>query len=242
MRYFTKQWYNDTLVSQMCFSLRKTEKAGTFSEKFFESLYEIERKAYIRHTKRAAKFERRHFDVKSASAEFDANYKENLAFVERSLPREILDDIKDIRVLALGSVTHDMAARITRHCGRLNNECEATNRRYDEATDEVVARMGGRIPSLFGELVGAPIASVTIENDTACLTTSHEYTGVAVKVTLSGAKLVESDGDISGSMISNYEILTHGESGFEFSVLSLRDNLTLETLTLTAEAIEIEEI
>lgn len=242
MKYFTKEWYNDSLVSQMCFSFRKTEKAGVFSEKFFESLYEIERKAYLRHTKRSARFERRSFDTKSASEEFEANYKENLAFVERNLPREILDDIKDIRVLALGSVTHDMAARITRYCGSLNNKCEATIRRYDEATDEVVARFGGCIPALFGELTGSPIASVKIENDLAYFTTSHEYTGVAVKITLRGAKLIESDDDLSGSIINNYELLNHGDSGFEFSVLSQLDNLTLKTLTFTADSIEIEEI
>ena len=242
MRYFTKEWYNDSLVSEMCFNLRKTEKAGEFSEKFFNSLYEVERKAFLRHAKRSARIERKRFDTAIANDEFYNNYNENLEFVKKCLPEEILSEIKDVRILALGSVTYDMAAKITRHCGALHNKCEAVKRRYDEATDALVDKIGGSIPSLYSELWGAPIASVSIENGSAFVTTSAEYTGVAVKVKMSGASLVECDESIEGCMISNYELLLHENGGFEFSLLALRDSLTLKTLTFTADSIEIEKI
>ena len=62
MRYFTKEWYNDTVIAEMCFAFRKTQKADVYSDKFFEKLYVIEKKAYLKHSKRAAKFEKRKFD------------------------------------------------------------------------------------------------------------------------------------------------------------------------------------
>ena len=73
MRYFTKQWYNEGLVAEMCFQLRKTEKAGELSERFFEKLYEIEKRAYLKHSKRVSKFEKRRFDPVAAAEEFDSN-------------------------------------------------------------------------------------------------------------------------------------------------------------------------
>ncbi len=242
MRYFTKEWYNDTVIAEMCFAFRKTQKADAYSDKFFEKLYAIEKKAYLRHCKRAAKFERRKFDPIVSGQEFDANYEENLAFVKANLPDEILSDIKDLRVLALGSVTYEMAARITRYCGQINNKCEATKRRYEEATDEVVDRMGGCIPALFGELEGAPIASVKVEDGKGTITTSHEYTGTALRISLTGAKLVESDDGLEGAMIHRYELLPSGESGIELSLLAIGDDSSLRTLTFTADLVEIEEI
>ena len=242
MRYFTKEWYNDTVVAEMCFQLRRTQKADAFSEKFYQKLYATEKKAYVKYSKRTAKFERRKFDIASADAEFDSNYEENLMFVKANLPEEILADIKDIRVLALGSVTYEMADRITRFCGQINNRCEATKRRYDEATDEIAERMGGSIPNLFGELTGAPIASVSIEDGTATVTTSHEYTGIAVKIKLTDASLVETDNDLEGAMVHKYELLPSTDSGIEFSLLAIADDSTLRTITFTADSVEIEEI
>lgn len=242
MRYFTKEWYNDTVVAEMCFQLRKTQKADTFSEKFYQKLYATEKKAYIKYSKRTAKFERRKFDIAASGAEFDSNYEENLMFVKANLPQEILADIKDIRVLALGSVTYEVADRITRFCGQINNRCEATKRRYDEATDEVAERMGGSIPALFGELAGAPISSVCIEDGIATVTTSPEYTGTALKVTLGGAKLVETDDGIHKTMIHKYELLPCANDGIEFSLLTVGDDSSLRTLTFTANSVDIEEI
>ena len=189
-----------------------------------------------------AKFEKRKFDPVESGAEFDKNYEENLAFVKANLPEEILCDIKDLRVLALGSVTYGMAARITRFCGQINNRCEATRRKYEEATDDVVDRMGGCIPPLFRELEGAPISSVVCDDGYAIVTTSHEYTGTAVKVTLTNPTLMELEDGIEGAMIHKYELLPYGESGIEFSLLAIKEDSSLLTLAFAADSIEIEEI
>ena len=73
----------------MCFSLRKSNRATSLSDKFFEKLYNSEKSWYAKHLKRAAKFTRTPFDKTAAEAEFDQNYKDNLEFV-KSLPDEKL--------------------------------------------------------------------------------------------------------------------------------------------------------
>ena len=243
MRYFTKEWYTDSLVAQMCFQLRKTDRAGTFSEKYFEKLYALEKKMYLKHLKRAAKFERRKFDVEAAGAEFDSNYEDNLAFVNANMPSEILDEVKDVRVLALGSATYDVAAQITRFCGQADRKCEAVKRKYDDATDEVVERLGGVMPPLLSELTGAPIASASGDGEGGVvITTSHEYTGTALRITLENATLTEFDPLAIGAMISNYEILVVEEGKFEFSLLSISEKSTLHVITAVGDSFKVEEI
>ncbi len=243
MRYFTKEWYTDSLVAEMCFQLRKTEKAGVFSESYFEKLYALEKKMYLKHSKRAAKFERRKFDSEAAGAEFDSNFEENLAFVKANLPSEILDDVKDVRVLALGSATYEIAARITQYCGQANRRCEAAKRKYEEATDEVVERLGGMMPRLLSELTGAPVALAGGDGEhNVVITTSHEYTGTAVRVTLENATLTEYDPEAIGAMICNYEILVLEDGKFEFSLLALSEKSTLHVISAVGESFNIEEI
>lgn len=243
MRYFTKEWYNDSLVAEMCFQLRKTDRAGVFSDKYFEKLYALEKRVYIKHLKRAAKFERRKFDEGAASLEFDSNYKENLAFVKENLPSEILDGVKDVRVLALGSATYEIADKITRFSGMKNRQCEAVKRKYEEATDDVVEKLGGVMPPLLKDLIGSPVSmaggdgfgNVTIE-------TSHEYTGVALRVTLENADLTEHEPGAIGGMICNYELLALEDGKIEFSLLALAEDSSLHIITAVGKSFKIEEI
>lgn len=242
MRYFTKEWYNDSVVSEMCFSFRKTEKAAVFSDKFFEKLYAIEEKAYLKHCKRAAKFEKRKFDAEASRSEFASNYEENLKFVKENLPEEILSDIADLRIIALGSVTYEMANRITRHCGQLHNKCEAARRRYDEATDDVTEKMGGSIPRLFSFLAGSPVSTLSSTDGFTVLTTSHEYTGTALRVSLGASETITCDDGIKGATILQYELLSAESDKIEFSILACAEDSSLCELTIIADTVEIEEI
>ena len=242
MKYFTKEWYNDTLVAQMCFQLRKNESAGVFSEKFFNKLYALEKKTYIKFRKKTAKFERKPIDLQAFEAEFDESYNQNFSFVEKNLPEEILNDVKDIRVLALGSATYEIAGRITRHCGQITNRCEAVKRKYEEASDLAAERMGGRIPPLFAELVGLPIDSVTQNDDCVTVITSDKHGDAPNKVTLKNATVTHIDNGVSGSLVCNYELIAADNEKIEFSMLLMSDDSTLAELTVIADSVEIEKI
>ena len=243
MRYFTKQWYIDSLISDMCFQLRKTEKAGEYSDKFFEKLYAVEEKAYLRFSKRSSKLGHLPFDEKAVRAEFASNYKDNLEFVKANLPNDILSDVKDIRVLALGSATHEIAMRITRFCGKKNRLCESAERKYNDASEEADEKLGGFVTKTLFELVGAPISLLSGCGDgNATLTTSHEKAGTAIKVSFENAQIVECDESIIGTTVLKYEILTRDSGGYEFSVLSIGEGLDLYTATLVCDSIGAEEI
>lgn len=242
MRYFTKQWYIDSLISEMCFQLRKTEKAGEYSDKFFEKLYAVEEKAYLRFQKRSSKASHLSFNEKTARAEFESNYKDNLEFVKANLPEDILSDVKDIRVLALGSATHEIAMRITRFCGKKNRLCESAERKYNDESEEADEKLGGLVTKTLFELVGAPISLFSGCGDgNATLTTSHERTGTAIKISFKNAQIVECDEGIMGTTVLKYEILTC-DGGYEFSVLSIGEGLDLYTATVISDTIDVEKI
>lgn len=238
MRYFTKEWYNDTLIADMCFQLRKNESASVFSEKFFERLYIVEERAYMKYCKRTARASKTAYDKKAAMLEFAENYEDNLKFIKENLPSEILDDVKDLRVLALGTATHDMAMRITRFCGKKNRLCEAAEREYENASEEADEKIGATAQKLLS-LIGAKIVSIETNGDDAILNFNPAQSLETKSVTIKNARLSESDGELAGSAIIKYELLIADEGGFEFSLLTLGEDSTLLTASYVASGLEI---
>jgi hypothetical protein len=241
MNYFTPEWYNDTIVAEMCFQLRKTGKAAAFSEKFFERLYAVEKRAFLKHSKRAAKFEKRTFDAVTAGEQFDANYEENLAFVKKNLPEELLATVADVRVLALGSADYDVAYAITRYCGQINRKCESVETQYQSELEAIAEKLGWVTVNSLEYLVGAPIASVEQVDGAVLITTSPEYSGNAYRVELADGVI---DGDARGavgSTIIKHE-LTQSDDGFCLGLLCNDVNSDLFTLTVNAKSVNISDI
>ncbi len=239
MKYFTKEWYKDSLIADMCFQLRKTERAALFSEAFFEKLYAVEERAYLKFSKRAAKIYNKPFDKDEAKAEFASNYKENLEFVKGSLPEDILCDIKDIRVLALGSVTHDIAMRITRFCGKKNSLCEGIERSYDnesEAADEAL----GKKASVFTSLNGSTVISLSCSAENSVLLSfANPAAETEASFSLINASLTDGEDNISGMTVIRHELLLYVDGGFEFSLLLMANDSSLHTVSYTASDISV---
>lgn len=237
MRYFTKEWYTDTMIADICFQLRKNESAASYSDKFFERLYSVEERAYSKYCKRQSRAAKSSFDKDAVSAEFANNYKENLEFVKANLPEDILADVKDIRVLALGTATNDVATRITRFCGKKNRLCEAAERDYNNASEEADEKVGAAANTLL-RLTGAEIIAIEGEGEDIKLTFTPAESEEIKTLTLKNATLLESDGDLCGSAVIKYELLTADNEAFEFSILALSKDSTLLTLSYRAQSVE----
>ncbi len=244
MKYFTPEFQNDVVISEMCFQVRKTQKAAVFSEKFYEKLYILEKKAYLKHCKRAAKFEHRGYDEAAASKEFDANYEENLQYVKANLPDELLSRVADIRVLALGSVTYEMADELTRFCGRIDRKCKKIEDEYDCELERVAELTGWYTVNLLNYLIGAPIADIREEDGKIVLVTSGEYTGNAVKITLHDAKMIKRDSGLVEATILRHELTLSedAQKGFSFSLLCSSGDGSLCTLSILSSNIEADEL
>ena len=239
MRYFTKEWYNDSLIADMCFQLRKNEIASVYSEKFFEKLYAVEERAYEKYAKRNAKATKQGFDKEAVAREFANNYKENLEFVKANLPEDILANVKDVRVLALGTATNDIAMQITRFCGKKNRLCEAAEREYNNASEEADEKVGGAVANRLLTLIGSEIISIENNGENATLIFNPAESSETRSITLENATLVGTDGSLGGATIAKYELLTAKDGGFEFAILALGKDNSLLTVSYKADSLSV---
>ena len=235
MRYFTKEWYNNTLVAQMCFQLRKTEKAAKYSDKFYERLYTVEEKAYIRYRKRELKAMRQSSSVEQLKEEFRQNTETNLEFVKNNLPNEILSEIADIRILALGSVTSAMYDKITRYCGKVNGKCESAKRAYEEACEEAFEAIDPKTAKIISDLPDAEIISINKNGDDLILELSSDYADITV--TLKGGSQAEENTISEACFVIKSELILNDDKKFEFSLLCIANSLNLYTFSFIADAV-----
>ena len=75
MKYFTKEWFDDTILAGMCFQVRKSAKAETFSEKYYLSLYKDQKKWFVKNEKYIAKHNIETVDLGVAVISMHAPYE-----------------------------------------------------------------------------------------------------------------------------------------------------------------------
>ena len=233
MKFFTEEWYHNTLISQMCFSIRKSGRASTLSDKFFEKLYKSEMAFYAKHLKRAAKFSRTSFDKAAAEAEFEQNYKDNLEFV-KTLPNEILDNIADIRVFALGTVSYEMANVLTRYCGKLNRICQEVQEKYDDSLEEIA------------EIIGwTPINMLNMISDEEITCVEHVNSVLEISTANSVIKLTDATASdkLKNATVIAFELGRDSDSSkFYLGLLCESSDGTLFDEMITFCAIEVAEL
>lgn len=239
MKYYTTQWYNDGLVSQMHEPMRKTQNAAQFSEKFFEKLYRVEKKNFIRYYKRAAKLQRIPFDTESTEKQFGVNYEENLAFVKANLPEEILANVKDVRVLALGSAEYGVAEQIERYCGKLKRKCNEIEDQYEEELEKVAEKIGWDTVHALDNLIDAQIESIEDAADDIIVCLYVEETRTNVTVVLHGSKLPQNAQSAIGGVVCRHELTEDGEA-LTLGMLCVDSASLPFTFEATAKSLEIK--
>jgi predicted nucleic acid-binding Zn-ribbon protein len=241
MKYFTKEWYNDTILAQMCFQIKQTERASRFSEKLFSSTYEAQKKWFIKNEKLVAKHNKQPFDAEKAAIKFNINYEENLEFVRSNIPEDILSKVADIRVLALGCADYNTLQAITRYCGQVNRRCEKICEKYDEEIELLAEKIDWYKINLMNLLSNAPIISAKKEEDRFIIETSKEYTDYACRLTLASPEIRVCD-EIVGATVLHFEILPSESEYVEISLLCKTPEENFVEFSAVSKDFEIEEI
>ena len=237
MKYFTKEWYRDSLASDICFQLNSSSKAAKFSEKHFSSLYSAQEKWSVKQSKR---FSRSEFSVEKAREEFKKNYEENLAFVKNALPDEILNSVADVRLLALGVADGNTVQAIARHCGKLARKCEKVQNDYDERLEALAEEIGWLKINTLNLIIGAPIACALRDGDKFVIETSADNTDIACRLELLGAEIASGTGVIDATVLQT-EILREGER-LELNLLCEKADGSLCEFSAALDSFEVEEI
>ena len=241
MKYFTKEWFADTILAEMCFQIKKTAKAENLSEKYFLALYKDQKKWFLKNEKFIAKHNKIKFDPVAAEAAFEANNQENLDYIKANLPAEILEKVADVRVLALGNASAEVTDAITRFCGGVNYRCEKVSEEYHSEVEKLAEKLGWDKINMLDHLLNSAVELCQAdENGNFVFATSAEYTDVPCRVDLIGAKVTQCDEGLVGSAVANVEILPSESGALIFSALCQKLDGTL--IEFSAEMQDIEVI
>ena len=241
MKYFTKEWYADTILADMCFQIHSSSKAEKPDEKYYLSLYNSQKKWFIRSEKFIAKHNKIKFDLAAAEAAFEASHKENLDYVKANIPMEILNDVADIRVLALGSATREITDRIVRYCGQVNQRCERVTAEYEATVEKLAGEIGWTEINMLNKLSNSAIEIAEPDgNGNFVFATSKEYTGVPCRVDLIGAKVLNCDEGLVDATVAHFEILRGEGDSLIFSALCQKPDGSLAEFS--AEMADLEVI
>ena len=244
MKFFTKEWYANTLVADMCFQIKKSSKAEKINEKYFSSLYEAQKKWFVRIEKYKAKQNKVKFDAvaaEKAAEAFEASHQENVSFVKQSLPQSILERVADIRVLALGSAAPDITDDIVKYCGQVNRRCEKVEEEYERQFETLSETYGWEKINTVSHIANSEIELCEADgNGNFVFATSKEYTGVACRIDLIGAKVLRCDEGLVGAAVAHYELLPTDDGHLYFAALCQKLDGTM--IEFEAEMTDFEVI
>lgn len=132
MKYFTKEWYELCQKVSYHLDVEEDEKAGDFSEAYFQEVYEKELANFLDLRKELDP----NFEENEAREEFEQILLINQEILKSGLPDQILNQIADLRVFALNRATKEVLQAVTEFCEENNRTVQAVSENYNKYYDE----------------------------------------------------------------------------------------------------------
>ncbi|MGM9537449.1 MAG: DUF4085 family protein [Candidatus Onthomonas sp.] len=179
------------------------------------------------------------FDREAKTAQFHAEWEALMAELSAVLPQKILDQVADLRVLALGVSTREVKREIARFCKENEARVEKANQDYSAFLE----RKQNRYPDALMEHYGfqdCVVAGLEWQGTDLILHLDNEKSYCQVKTAIwHQAKILEEEPGLTGSLWLQEEIYPV-EGGFAFHNLLETEHGTLIYFTLQAAGIDFE--
>lgn len=120
MKYLTKEWYLNKQLADLFDSLKPCEQSTIKDEEFYKEQYDRKFNIFVSNSKS---------DTVTLTPKNVAEYQFNqhlqwLLSLYNRLPQSIIQNIADMRLLALGYATEDNISAIKKHCLKLKEQCD----------------------------------------------------------------------------------------------------------------------
>jgi len=140
MKYMTKEWYQTMQKTSFHLLLHVTKQAEQFSEGFYRALYEAKENEMVRLWEEVSKIQLEEplphdpetCDPDATRRTFKKNHRANVKYLKDTLPENILQQVADIRVLALNCASAAVKRDITAWCKQNEKAANQTARGYEK--------------------------------------------------------------------------------------------------------------
>lgn len=257
MKYYTKEWYN---LCQQCsyhYGLRISDKAAVFSDKYYQTLYKRKLNEFLKSEKRMseltaddirkqmldarANFVPPIYNEEELIRTMEDNHKSYIEELKNIIPTEILENIVDIRVFALGITTKSVKKDIRTWCRKNSKEIKRISEEYRKVHELNMNDIGIDILRTYG-FHDCRIIGLECNGDDFIieLDTSGGFTYID-KVIFKNYSILEKEGELQGA-IWLYQEIYPTSVGNEYHALVQRNDGELAYLTVVASDIEFETI
>lgn len=139
MNYFTKEWYELCQKTSFHLLLEEDEQAETFSEEYFQQVYNSELTSWIDLQEEIASImendlantnEIEPFNRQQVIEQFHEGFIYNQEHLKKGLPETLINQIADLRVFALNKATSKVINAVTEFCAHNESVVSATSDNY----------------------------------------------------------------------------------------------------------------
>lgn len=150
MKYFTKEYYQLIDASLLAVDLIASPSAKRKSENYFNHLYAERHQAWLDMKKDEAERKGLAFDEAAETEAFKTDYQTRLRDYSTKLPADILGQVADIRIMALGSCSSKVKQLIGKFCKAqgdmadqmVNAYADYWEKRYRHFPDHILENYG----------------------------------------------------------------------------------------------------
>ncbi len=245
MKYFTKQWYNLGENGSLGLLLKESKEAEIFSEDYYVKLYNKKLKEWLKEESEIFNLDNgeQEFDLKVATDNFNNINKNTIEDLKRNLPKEILEQVKDIRVLALNEASKEVKKEIDKLCAKCNKEMEKASRAYnkylteefredrDKDKIEIIRNLFFHDSVIIGTKTNKSNLTINIDN-------THGF-GLFNKIVMQDYEILKCEDKLEGS-IWLYEEVYFNDNRIELHVLLWNQAIGEFEFTISAKNISFK--
>lgn len=289
MKYFTKEWQNN--YKDICLELEVSLKAGRFSEKYYQDLYNAKLKEFLEEEKEMSEmedgeneedlwneihffddngnlvnardvmteeeFEKLREEILENERQSMEDYEEEIepydedklteSFLEmhnreveelrQKLPAEILDQVADVRVLALGKATRKVKKMIDKYCAEDDRNFEKAFENYSKYWDSISDKIPDNIKENY-DFHDCMILKIKNIGDDIVFELDNGGGFIDIKrIIYKKAEMIENN--FAKDCYWMYDEIYLADGGFEFHI-SIDGENGYDYITLKASDVEFE--
>ncbi|MBD2871999.1 DUF4085 family protein [Paenibacillus arenilitoris] len=253
MKYLTKEWYELCQKTSFHLGLEEEKQAETFSQQFFQQLYNTELNNWLNLQEEVASLMKNNETVNTndnieyepfnrdiAIEQFHEGFIYNQELLKKELPETILKQIADIRVFTLNKATRTVINAVAKFCEDNERSVTATSENYRRYLEEASDTLDKEIIGNFGFHDCTITKSVQKDMSlTLLLDNSGGFTNID-EVTFKNFKIIKQEGSLEDSWWL-YEEVYKVNDEYEFHVLFHNNKMGLTDFIISAEYVSFKE-